>query len=93
MKTIQLDLLFTILAAFVVLFAGRTLVARIDVRYEDHASDEWLAVLQRHAQIVDGHKGGRLNTTLFPDGLNDITRRQGASQVKRMPSSSDTRGA
>jgi hypothetical protein len=60
------------------------LVARIDVRYEDHASDEWLAVLQRHAQIADGHKGGRLNTTLFPDGLNDITRRQGASQVKRM---------
>jgi hypothetical protein len=31
MRTIQLDLLFTILAAFVVLFGGRALVARIEL--------------------------------------------------------------
>jgi hypothetical protein len=60
------------------------LAARIDVKFEDYASDEYLGSLQSRAQIADGHKGGRLSTTLFPDGVNDITRRQGPAQVKRM---------
>lgn len=60
------------------------LVARIDVKFEDHASDEHLGSLQSRAQIADGHKRGRLSTTLFPDGVNEISRRQGPVQVKRM---------
>ena len=60
------------------------MMARVDVMFEDHASDQWLRRLQSQAQAADGHKGGRIGTTLFPDGLNEITRRQGPTQVKRM---------
>jgi hypothetical protein len=60
------------------------MMARVDVTFEDHASDQWLRSLQSQAQAADGHKGGRIGATLFPDGLNEITRRQGPIQVKRM---------
>lgn len=59
-------------------------MARVDVMFEDHASDQYLRRLQGQAQSADGHKGGRLATTLFPDGLTEITRRQGPVQIKRM---------
>ncbi|HWN70145.1 MAG TPA: hypothetical protein VNM90_21045 [Haliangium sp.] len=60
------------------------MLARVDVMFEDHASDRYLRRLQNQAQSADGHKGGRISTTLFPDGLSEITRRQGPTQVKRM---------
>lgn len=60
------------------------MLARVDVTFEDHASDQWLRRLQHQAQSADGHQGGRISTTLFPDGLTDVTRRQGPGQVKRM---------
>jgi hypothetical protein len=63
---------------------GVLLLARVDVKFEDHASDEWLRGLQSQAQIADRHKGGRVSTTLFPDGMTEIARRQGPPQVKRM---------
>jgi hypothetical protein len=60
------------------------MMARVDVTFEDHASDQELRRLQNHAQSADGHKGGRISTTLFPDGVNEVTRRQGPVQIKRM---------
>lgn len=60
------------------------MLARVDVKFEDHASDEWLRGLQSQAQVADGHKGGRIATTLFPDGASEVTRRQGPPQVKLM---------
>jgi hypothetical protein len=59
-------------------------LARVDVVYENHASDRWLRRLQKRAEIVDGCKGGRLYTRLFPDGAQAIIRRQGMPQVERM---------
>jgi hypothetical protein len=59
-------------------------MARVDVMFEDHASDQYLRHLQGQAHSADGHKGGRFATTLFPDGLTEITRRQGPAQVKLM---------
>ena len=72
-------------AARVVEDAEETLlVARVEVKFEDHASDEWLRRLHNQAQAADGHKGGRVSTTVFPDGLSEITRRQGPAQIKLM---------
>lgn len=60
------------------------MLVRVDVGFEDHAADQWLRLLHHQVQMADGHKDGRLGKRLFPDGLQDITKRQGPSQVKRM---------
>lgn len=57
---------------------------RVDLKFEDHASDQFLRRLHHQAQSADGHKDGRIARTLFPDGLTEITRRLGSVQVKRM---------
>jgi hypothetical protein len=62
----------------------RLMLVRVDVGYEDYAADQWLRRLHHLVQMADGHKNGRLCTRLFPDGLQEITKRQGPSQVKRM---------
>lgn len=59
-------------------------LVRVDVVYEDYAADQWLRRLHHLVQMADGHKNGRLSTRLFPGGLQEITKRQGPSQVKRM---------
>lgn len=62
----------------------RLMLVRVDVGFEDYSSDQWLRRLFHQGQMVDGQKNGRLTTRLFPDGLQEIIKRQGPSQVKRM---------
>lgn len=65
--------------------AKQTLVmVRVDVVFENHASDKHLRRLMNRVEIADGRKGGRLSDRLFPNGVRDITRRQGQPQVERM---------
>lgn len=59
-------------------------LVRVEVEYEDYVSDRFLRRLLARAEGVDGRKGGKLSQALFPDGLTDITRRQGAVQVEKM---------
>lgn len=59
-------------------------LARVDVRFEDHASDQWLRQFRGQVEIADGRKNGRLSARLLPDGMLDITRRYGAAQVAKM---------
>lgn len=62
----------------------RLMLVRVTVKFVDYLTDTWLRRLHGQAQIVDGHKSGRLTTRLFPDGLAEITRRMGAVQVDRL---------
>jgi hypothetical protein len=59
-------------------------VMRVDLRFEDHASDQWLRQFRSQVEIADGRKNGRLGARLLPDGTLDITRRYGAAQVAKM---------
>lgn len=57
---------------------------RVDVKFEDHASDLFLRRLLARIEAEDGGKGGKLCKMLLPDGMSDITKRLGAVQVERM---------
>jgi hypothetical protein len=59
-------------------------LVRVDVMFEDYSSDVFLRRLMARAEAEDGRKGGKLSKLLFPDGLQDITKRKNAAQVERM---------
>jgi DnaJ-domain-containing protein 1 len=59
-------------------------LVRVEVKFEDHSSDQFLRHLQSLAEAADKRKGGKLSKMLFPAGLNDITKPTGATQVERM---------
>jgi hypothetical protein len=59
-------------------------LVRVEVKFEDHASDQFLRHLVARAEAADKRKGGKLSKLLFPAGLNDVTKLTGASQVEKM---------
>lgn len=60
------------------------LPARVDVKYENHASDRRVRLTQQKVEIADGKKGGRIAGLVFPNGSTSITRLQGESQINAM---------
>ena len=60
------------------------LVARVDVKYENHASDRRIRLTQQKVEIADGKKGGRIAALVFKDGSAPITRLLGDSQIQAM---------
>jgi hypothetical protein len=60
------------------------LPSRVDVKYENYASDRRIRLTQQKSEIVDGKKGGRIAKLVFPDGSAPITRLLGESQIQRM---------
>jgi hypothetical protein len=59
-------------------------LVRVDVTFEDYSSDRFLRRLLARIEAQDGRKGGRLSKLVFPDGVSDITKRQGDAQVEKM---------
>ncbi len=60
------------------------LPARVDVKYENHASDRRIRLTQQKVEIADGKKGGRIAGLVFKDGSTQITRLLGDSQIQAM---------
>ena len=60
------------------------LIARVDVKYENHASDRRIRLTQQKIEIADGKKGGRIAGLVFKEGSTPITRLQGDSQIQAM---------
>jgi hypothetical protein len=59
-------------------------LVRVELKFEDHASDQFLRRMQALAEAADQRKGGKLSKSLFPAGINDITKLTGATQVEKM---------
>jgi hypothetical protein len=60
------------------------LLTRVDVKYEDHVSDQRIRALLMKAQLADGKRGGPIAAQLLPSGSSEIIRRLGRSQVQEM---------
>lgn len=60
------------------------LPARVDVKYENYVSDRRISQTRQKAEMADGKKGGRILTSVFPDGSKPITRLLGDSQITAM---------
>jgi hypothetical protein len=60
------------------------LPTRVDVKYENHVSDRRLCLTHQKIEIVDGKRGVRIASLVFPDGSATVTRLQGESQIQKM---------
>ncbi|HWN69020.1 MAG TPA: hypothetical protein VNM90_15385 [Haliangium sp.] len=60
------------------------MLVRVEVKFEDHSSDQFLRRLLAYAEAKDGRKGGKLSKLLFPNGVQEITRLQTGAQVEKM---------
>jgi hypothetical protein len=60
------------------------LPTRVDVKYENFASDRRIRLTQQKAEMADGVKGGPIATQAFPEGSAPIIRLLGSSQVNAM---------
>lgn len=60
------------------------LVLRVDVGFEDYASDRRVRRTFKLTEMEDGHRNGRIASQVFPDGLTSIISRQGNKQVEYM---------
>lgn len=60
------------------------LPARVDVKFENYVSDRRIGQTRQKAEMADGKKGGRISTSVFPDGTSPITRLLGDSQITAM---------
>jgi hypothetical protein len=60
------------------------LPARVDVKYENFASDQCVRRTQKRAELADDRSNGPIATAVFPDGSAAVVRLQGASQVAEM---------
>jgi len=62
------------------------LPTRVDVKYENFASDRRIRTTQQKAELADGKKGGAIAAQAFPEGSAPLIRLVGLSQVERMVS-------
>lgn len=60
------------------------LLARVDLGYADYDSDQATRSSKKRAEIADGVAGGHIVSRVFPDGIANITRRFGESQIVAM---------
>ncbi|MBK9262649.1 MAG: hypothetical protein IPM54_22945 [Polyangiaceae bacterium] len=60
------------------------IVLRIEVAICDRISDQVVRACLKRAQIEDGEAGGRIATTLFPNGSTPIIKPVGSTQVDEM---------
>jgi hypothetical protein len=60
------------------------LPTRVDVKYENYASDLRIRRTQKKADLADGRPNGPIAKAVFPEGSAPIVRLQGASQVDAM---------
>jgi hypothetical protein len=57
---------------------------RIDVRFENYASDRCMRRVKKQVEAQDAHRNGRVTSLVLGDGTPDFTRLQGKTQVDAM---------
>jgi hypothetical protein len=60
------------------------ILLRVEVAWCDRLSDQIVRDGLKRAQIADGEVGGRITTTLFPNGSTPIIKPVGSTQVDEM---------
>lgn len=60
------------------------ILLRVEVAMCDRVSDKVVRACQKRAEIEDGKAGGRITTTLFPNGSTPIIKPVGSTQVDEM---------
>lgn len=60
------------------------LPARVDVKYENFASDQRIRRMQKKAELADGKSNGPIVTFILPEGSTPIVRLLGDAQVQAM---------
>src|SRR5262245_47026081 len=68
-------------------YQGKTralVTIRVEVKFADRLSDQAIRLSLKRAEIEDGKPGGRIATTLFPNGSTPIIKPVGDTQIKEM---------
>ncbi len=60
------------------------ILLRVEVTWCDRSSDQLVRAGIKRAEIADGKPGGRITTTLFPNGSTPIIKPVGTTQVNEM---------
>jgi len=60
------------------------IVLRVNLKFADRFADQTIRLCLKRAEIADGKAGGRVSTTLFPNGSTPIIKPVGDTQIKEM---------